>query len=252
MNNGFSPIRNAVQEHLEKGRLTYFDFGIYVKIHLGADYKTGIWWGSAKKLLVEGPAAGSLRRIQESLRRLASIIFIKPFRVSGRHGNYPVLINKFDLRGELKGYRVNAEKTTDWRHPVLEGLTDDVTDDVTERGATPKRSTRSKPLRSKKKEVRTLFTDSFNLFWEEYPRKEKKKDTAKVWAKIEPEEHPRIMAGLRLWKKSRQWQEDRGKYIFLPTSFLNGERWTETPIDLQPTEAGQGKEHEMVRAKVPA
>ena len=253
MNSGFTPIRNAVEEHLEKGRLTYCDFGIYVKIHLGANYKTGVWWGSAKKLLVAGPAAGSLRRIQDSLRRLASIGFIKPFRIRGRHGNYAILINKFDLRGELKGYRVNADKTTDWRHPVLEARTDDVTDDVTESGVSPKRSTRSKPLRSKKKEVRsTSVQENFKLFWKEYPRGEDKGEAAKVWAKIDPEEHPRIMAGLRLWKRSRQWQKDGGEFVLYAVRFLKKKRWEETPIDLQPTEAGQGQEHEMVRARIPA
>ncbi len=209
MNSGFTPIRNAVEEHLEKGRLTYCDFGIYVKIHLGADYKTGVWWGSAKKLLTEGPADGSLRRIRESLRRLASIIFIKPFRVRGRRGNYPVLINKFDLRGELRGYRVNAEKTTDWRHPVLELRTDDLTDDVTESSVSPPHTASTNLLRSKKKEERnTPVQENFKLFWKEYPRKAAKPAARRAWEKIKPSEVQAVMAGLERWKRSELWNHD--------------------------------------------
>ena len=94
--------------------------------------------------------------------------------------------------------------------------------------------------------------EGFAEFWKEYPRGDEKEEAAKVWAKIDPEEHPSIMAGLRLWKRSRQWQKDGGQFIVYAVRFLRRKRWQETPIDLQPTEAGQVQEREMVRAKVPA
>ena len=75
--------------------------------------------------------------------------------------------------------------------------------------------------------------EGFSEFWKEYPRDEDKEDAAQLWAKIEPEEHPNIMAGLRLWKQSRQWQKDGGQFILYAVRFLKKKRWKVTPIDLQ-------------------
>jgi DNA-binding IscR family transcriptional regulator len=117
-----------------------------------------------------------------------------------------------------------------------------------------KNSSRTKKTQqtARSKETPLYEKEGFSEFWKEYPRKEDKEEAAKVWAKIEPEEHPSIMAGLRLWKRSRQWQKDGGQFIVYAVRFLRRKRWQETPIDFQPTEAGQGQEREIVRAKVPA
>ena len=89
--------------------------------------------------------------------------------------------------------------------------------------------------------------EGFSEFWKEYPRGEDKEDAAKVWAKIDPEEHPRIMAGLRLWKRSRRWQKEGGEYVLYAFRFLKKKQWEVTPPGLQPTEAEQGQEREMVK-----
>lgn len=135
MKRGFTPIRNGIQEHLEHGRLGSFDLGIYVRIHLDADYRSGIWWGSAQKLIALAPFDGSLRHVQKSLRRLEAIGFIRRFLIRGKHGNYPVLINKYEIRdGALKGKRLNAWRATDWKHAAYETVTDEWTEKATERG----------------------------------------------------------------------------------------------------------------------
>ncbi len=155
---GFAPIRKGIQEHLERGRLNSFDLGIYTRIHLGANYKTGIWWGSAAKLLALAPADWSLRRIQDSLARLEKIGFIRRFYRQGRHGNYAVVINKYELHeGALKGYRLNAAKTTDWHHPAYEPRTDEVTE------AAPIKEERS---RSKREEAAAATTPAVGEEWE--------------------------------------------------------------------------------------
>ena len=92
----------------------------------------------------------------------------------------------------------------------------------------------------------------FPEFWKEYPRTDAKKDAAKAWAKIDPEEHPLVMASLTPWKQSRQWQKDDGQYIPYAATFLNGDRWKEIPMALQRQETEQGQEREMVRARIPA
>jgi hypothetical protein len=94
--------------------------------------------------------------------------------------------------------------------------------------------------------------EGFSEFWKEYPRTDAKQRAAKAWAKIDLEEHPQVMAGLKRWKRSKKWQKDGGEYILYAVRFLNEERWKEIPMELQATEAGQGQEREMVRARTPA
>ncbi len=121
---GFIKIRRGLLKHLELGRLTAHDLGLYLAILLQANYRTGLWVGSAAKLFAIFPKENTLRRTQRSLERIEQIGFIKRFRVPGRKHNYPVLINKFECtKGVLTGYRLNAEVSTDYRHPVYDHVT---------------------------------------------------------------------------------------------------------------------------------
>ncbi len=119
---------------------------------------------------------------------------------------------------------------------------------VPESGKTPETKKTQQTTRSKENPL--YKKEGFSEFWKEYPRGEDKFDAAKVWAKIDPEEHHQVMAGLKRWKRSEQWQEEGGKFILYAVRFLRKERWKEIPMELQPTEAGQGQE--MVRARIPA
>lgn len=122
---GFIKIRRGLLKHLELGRLTAHDLGLYLAILLQANYRTGLWVGSAAKLFAIFPKENTLRRTQRSLERIEQIGFIKRFRVPGRRHNYPVLINKFECtKGVLTGYRLNAEVSTDYRHPVYDHVTE--------------------------------------------------------------------------------------------------------------------------------
>jgi len=116
-----------------------------------------------------------------------------------------------------------------------------------------KNSSRTKKTQqtTRSKENPLYEKEGFSEFWKEYPRGDEKEEAAKVWAKIEPEEHPSIMAGLRLWKRSKQWQKDGGEFVVFAVRFLKRKKWRDTPIDLQPTEAGQGQEREMVKKLLP-
>ena len=122
---------------------------------------------------------------------------------------------------------------------------------VPESGKTPETKKTQQTTRSKKKNP-LYEKEGFSEFWEEYPRTDAKKDAAKAWAKIGTEEHPQVMAALKRWKRSKQWQKNGGEYIPYARRFLNDEYWKEIPMDLQRQEAEQREEREMVRAKVPA
>lgn len=71
--------------------------------------------------------------------------------------------------------------------------------------------------------------EGFDLFWENYPRKEAKQPASKEWKKIKPEEQPEVMNGLNRWKLSDQWTKDNGQFIPHASTFLHQRRWQEKP-----------------------
>jgi hypothetical protein len=125
--NGRFAIMRDLQDHLIAGRISALDVGIYTIIHWQTDFRTGLWWGSAPKVHATAPRGMSLRDVQRSMETLTAIGFLKPFRKHGQRGNCPVLLNKYlPLSGALKGMRLNAALSDDWRHPKYEpcALTD--------------------------------------------------------------------------------------------------------------------------------
>lgn len=129
-NRRFAVMRD-LQDHLEAGRISAFDLGIYVIVHWQADFRTGLWRGSAAKIHATAMRGCSLRDIQRAIENLKRIGFLVPFHTPGRRGNYPVLIHKYrPLSGALRGRELNALKTIDWRAPVYDlcAVTDAETD----------------------------------------------------------------------------------------------------------------------------
>lgn len=118
---GFIPIRRGIEDHLISGKIGAFELGVYTLIHLQADYSTGVWTGSAARLLATAPRGGTLRDMQRALNRLVKVGFIRVFHRHGVRGNYPVLIDKYEPRiGALKGTRLNAAKSESWHKPSYE------------------------------------------------------------------------------------------------------------------------------------
>jgi hypothetical protein len=148
------PIRPGIEEHLVRGAMSLCEFGIYALIHIQADYRTGIWRGSAPRILATAPRGASLRQVQRALEHFEEMGYLKSFRVHGARGNTPYLIDKFTVRsGALKGYRVNAVKSESWQRPFYELVAEVVTED----DAVPVAESVAEHdalSRSKKKEVR--------------------------------------------------------------------------------------------------
>jgi len=142
MKERYVPLRPGIEEHLVRGAMSVCELGIYSLIHLQADYRTGIWRGSAPRILATAPRGASLRQIQRALEHFQELGYLKSFRPRGARGNTAYLIDKFTVRsGALKGHKLNAAKSESWQHPLYEL----VAEDVAEGDALS---------RSKKKEVR--------------------------------------------------------------------------------------------------
>lgn len=78
--------------------------------------------------------------------------------------------------------------------------------------------------------------EGFAEFWLQYPKKKSKHDAEKAWAKLKPNAELRSLmtASLAAQVKSPDWTKDRGQYVPLPATWLNGKRWADEilPADL--------------------
>ena len=121
MYKGFVRLHRELLGDIDRGDLSLGMFFIYCIMLLQADQDTGIWWGSARKLWLLGPRDRSIRSIQDNLHKLGNSGYLKSFHVRGRHGNFPVLINRFDCTdGAQKRKHLNAANSTDCTNLVYE------------------------------------------------------------------------------------------------------------------------------------
>ena len=75
--------------------------------------------------------------------------------------------------------------------------------------------------------------DGFEAFWSDYPRKVGKGAAVKAWKAATRKTNPQaIRDGLRRQLPAMTQQEPR--FIPHPSTWLNGERWTDDPEALRP------------------
>ncbi len=118
----FVPIFTGLFEYVERGDISPLQLGVYLIIHSQTDFATGIWWGSAPKILAHAPRDNSLQSVQRAIRHLVEIGLLKHFHVRGTRGNFAHLLNKYVCRsGELTGRKLNADKSTSLDNIVYEG-----------------------------------------------------------------------------------------------------------------------------------
>nr|DAG83684.1 MAG TPA: Protein of unknown function (DUF1376) [Caudoviricetes sp.]DAK77149.1 MAG TPA: Protein of unknown function (DUF1376) [Caudoviricetes sp.] len=69
--------------------------------------------------------------------------------------------------------------------------------------------------------------DLFPKFWALYPRKQDKAKAQKAWTKLKVTDDlfSLIAKGLAAQVVSGDWLKDGGKYVPMPTTWLNGKRW---------------------------
>jgi hypothetical protein len=73
---------------------------------------------------------------------------------------------------------------------------------------------------------------SFDIFWQNYPKKVGKGEALKKWKKIKPSGVllSKMLFTLAWQVKSDQWKKDKGQFIPNPATWLNQERWNDEPI----------------------
>lgn len=67
----------------------------------------------------------------------------------------------------------------------------------------------------------------FDRFWESYPRKTAKQEAIKAFEKLKPDAMliETMVKAIERQKQSAQWQEDGGRYIPHPATWINQRRW---------------------------
>ena len=71
---------------------------------------------------------------------------------------------------------------------------------------------------------KTLKLDGFDEFWRAYPNKKDKQKAMRAWSKHRPE-LKKVLSALKTQSQSDQWTKEDGRFIPLPTTWLNGARW---------------------------
>ena len=91
--------------------------------------------------------------------------------------------------------------------------------------------------------------ESFARFWSAYPKKQGKQDAFKAFKKASAKVNEEVMLeSLEAWKASEQWKKEKGKYIPMASTWLNGERWNdELEISNMETYSGQSNHYDMYR-----
>ena len=81
----------------------------------------------------------------------------------------------------------------------------------------------------------------FDQFWKAYPRKESKPTAKKAFEKIKPDEEllQKMLTAIERFKKTDQWQEDGGRFIPHPSTWLNQRRWEDEPMAAKQTTGKQ-------------
>ncbi|ETF07982.1 helix-turn-helix domain-containing protein [Pseudomonas moraviensis] len=106
-------------------------------------------------------------------------------------------------------------------------------------GAAPRTSHSSEPVKEPKPTVIADTAEGFDQFWKLYPKKKSRKDAAKAWAKLKPNEelHQTLITALGSHCVSEDWTKDQGRYIPNASTWINGERWTDelTPAGGKPS-----------------
>jgi hypothetical protein len=133
MRAGWYKRRRGILEHLENGEIGLIDLAIHDFLLLKANLvddpasalPAGVCITSARAIyetcIRDKTRNGFTERtVRRSLEHLERIGWIKRFREQGKHGNYPIVIERASVHDlSVKEFRVSAAETIDWRQPKL-------------------------------------------------------------------------------------------------------------------------------------
>lgn len=94
-------------------------FLVFAVILRQVDWRTGLWFGSAKKIRAALREKIGLRTIQDSVRRLSKLGYLKSFHKNGARENYTIAVDRYPISmGKWAGHRLDALAMTNSNAPV--------------------------------------------------------------------------------------------------------------------------------------
>ena len=127
MASGFIQLRRGLSEHVRDGRLSFSEAALYVFLLMDTNPATGLCYGSAG--LFAAIYGISSRTSRDSLEKLEKKGYLRRFPTRGKHGSYPILMNKFRCSiGAMKGLYVNTSKSESYSQVCYEKCDDNVYD----------------------------------------------------------------------------------------------------------------------------
>jgi hypothetical protein len=127
---GFILLRRGLGKHIRRGKLPPNALAVYIHLLLCADFTTGVQHNSAIHIVFAMGNTICERHVRRALAHLEKGGYIKRFMKPGKRGDYPILIDKYEIRTHLgteegteeriEIKRLNASTTSDWECPVYD------------------------------------------------------------------------------------------------------------------------------------
>ena len=188
---------------------------LFLHLLLSANHKDGKWRGHEVK-------RGQLITGLNSLSKETGLS-VKTIRTC---------LSRFQKSGEIGKYSGN-------QFSIITILNYDKFQDSEDHKGSPGGTPRATQGQAKgnKQEVKNLKKEplrNFDTFWQAYPKKRSKQKAKQIWSKLNPDAvlFEKIMGAVITQAKSDDWQKEGGRYVPLPTTWLNGHRW-EDEIDTE-------------------
>src|ERR1039458_2900622 len=119
---GHLQIRNGILDHLASGQMTPDMFTAYYLMLARCNFATGVWHGSAERLVAETGGVWSLRTAQRVLERLIDGGYISSTYKRGKRGNYDILISNYvPTIGEHRGKKLRPRTVNPLENPNESG-----------------------------------------------------------------------------------------------------------------------------------
>lgn len=76
--------------------------------------------------------------------------------------------------------------------------------------------------------------DGFDAFWSAYPKKIVKSEAKRIWVQKSLSQHAAAITDhVRRMSDTTDWQKDGGKFVPMPTTYLNQRRWEDDDTPAQ-------------------
>lgn len=160
----------------------------------------------------------TLKSVETAINKLARAGLITPYTSGGKPFLFlPTWNEHQSIRAKRSKYpdpeiiceQMNSDECKCSRNPIQ---------------SNPIRESNPNPNRESESNAREAL-DPFDAFWAVYPRKTGKEAARKAFKKLDREVYPLLVPAVESQKRSRQWQEDNGRFIPNPSTWLNQGRW---------------------------